>query len=406
VTTVDASRDNSASQSPPPALHELVEASAVTRVHLLAWRDLADPEAGGSEIHADKVATAWAAAGLDVTMRTAAAAGQRAYGKRNGYSVVRRAGRYTVFPRTALSGALGRTGPRDGLMEIWNGMPFFSPVWAHCPRIVFVHHVHTEMWRMVLPPHLARLGETIELRVAPPFYRSTPIVTPSASSRDEIVELLRIPERNITVAPNGIDPSFSPGGDRSPRPLVLAVGRLVPVKRPAELIAALLAVKRAVPDVEAVLAGEGYEREALEAQIADAGAGGWLRLAGRVSDEELIELYRRAWVVTSASAREGWGMSLTEAAACGTPAVATDIAGHRDSTVHGVAGWLVPTPADLAPALVRVLTDEAERSRLQRGALAHAAQFTWEKTARTIFEVLSAQADLVTGRRAGRLLSR
>lgn len=406
MTTVDASRGPSAPSNPSDSLQDLVERSAVTRVHLLAWRDLADPEAGGSEIHADKVAEAWAAAGLDVTMRTAAAAGQRAYGKRNGYSVVRRAGRYTVFPRTALSGALGRTGPRDGLVEIWNGMPFFSPIWAHCPRIVFLHHVHAEMWRMVLPPRLAKVGETIEFRAAPPFYRSTPIVTLSESSRDEIVDLLRLPEHNVTVVPPGIDPSFSPGGERSVRPLVVAVGRLVPVKRPAELVDALIAVKRAVPDLEAVLVGEGYEREALEAQIADADAQEWLRLAGRVSDEELITLYRSAWVVTSASAREGWGMTLTEAAACGTPAVATDIAGHRDATVDGVAGVLVPTPADLAPALTRILTDDAERTRLQAGAREHAARFTWENTARATFEVLAAQADRFAQRRTGRFRAR
>ena len=401
MTTVDASRDIPAPHTPPPSLPELVAASAVTRVHFLAWRDLADPEAGGSELHADKVAEAWAAAGIDVTMRTAAAAGQRPYGKRNGYSVVRRAGRYTVFPRTALSGALGRTGPRDGLVEIWNGMPFFSPVWAHCPRIVFLHHVHAEMWRMVLPPHLARLGETIEFRLAPPFYRSTPIVTLSASSKAEIVDLLRLPERNVTVVPPGVDPRFSPGGERSPHPLVVAVGRLVPVKRPRELVEALISVRQRVPALEAVLVGEGYEREQLEEQIAVAGAGGWLRLAGRVSDEELVALYRRAWVVTSASAREGWGMTLTEAAACGTPAVATDIAGHRDAAQDGVSARLVPTPADLAPALVDVLTDADARARLQAGARAHAARFTWEATARETFRVLARQAERTRRRGSG-----
>lgn len=382
-----------------PTLAELVEASRVTRVHLLAWRDLADPEAGGSEVHADKVAEAWAAAGLDVTLRTAAAVGQRAYGKRNGYSVVRRAGRYSVFPRTALSGAIGRTGPRDGLVEIWNGMPFFSPVWAHCPRVVFLHHVHDEMWRMVMNRQLARLGRAVELRVAPPLYRATPIVTLSDSSAAEIVELLRLPARNITVVPPGVDPAFSPGGTRSPHPLVVAVGRLVPVKRPAELVAALVETKKAVPALEVALVGEGYERDALDAQIAAAGAQGWLRLAGRVSDRELVALYRQAWVVTSASAREGWGMTLTEAAACGTPAVVTDIAGHRDAVAADSSGLLVPTPADLAPALARVLTDPVERARLQVGALAHAARFTWAATARETFRVLAAEAERTGSRR-------
>jgi glycosyltransferase involved in cell wall biosynthesis len=408
VTTVDAPRDiPSAGRDAPvatpagaadPSLQALVEESGLTRVHFLAWRDLADPEAGGSEVHADKVAEAWARAGLDVTMRTAAATGQRAYGKRNGYSVVRKAGRYTVFPRTALSGAIGRTGPRDGLVEIWNGMPFFSPVWARCPRIVFLHHVHAEMWRMVLPPRLARIGETIEFKAAPPFYRSTQIVTLSHSSREEIIELLGLPARNITVVPPGIDQRYQPGGHRSPHPLVVAVGRLVPVKRPDQLVAALVEVKRSVPALEAVLVGEGYERDALENQIRAAGAEGWLRLPGRVSDGELVELYRRAWVLTSASAREGWGMTLTEAAACGTPSVVTDIAGHRDSADPGVSGILVPSPADLTPALIRVLTDDAERARLSAGALAHASRFTWEATARGTFGVLAAEASRRRGR--------
>jgi glycosyltransferase involved in cell wall biosynthesis len=384
-----------------PSLQALVEASGLTRIHLLAWRDLADPEAGGSEVHADKVAQAWAKAGLDVTMRTAAAPGQRAYGKRNGYSVVRKAGRYTVFPRTALSGAIGRTGPRDGLVEIWNGMPFFSPVWARGPKIVFLHHVHAEMWRMVLPPKLARLGETIEFRAAPPFYRSSQIVTLSNSSRDEIIDLLGMPEQNVTVVPPGIDPVYQPGGARSSRPLVVAVGRLVPVKRPGELVAALLETKKSVPGLEAVLVGEGYERDALEAQIRAAGAQDWLRLPGRVSDAELVQLYQRAWVLTSASAREGWGMTLTEAAACGTPSVVTDIAGHRDSAEPGVSGLLVPTPAALAPALSRVLLDPVEREALSQGALRHAARFTWDVTARETFRVLAGEAQRFAARRHG-----
>ena len=252
---------------------------------------------------------------------------------------------------------------------------------------------------MVLTPKLAKIGETIEFRAAPPFYRSTQIVTLSQSSRDEIIELLKMPPQNITVVPPGIDPMYRPGGTRSPHPLVVAVGRLVPVKRPDELIKALVETKRSVPALEAVIVGEGYEREALEAQILAAGAQDWLRLPGRVSDFELVELYRKAWVLTSASAREGWGMTLTEAAACGTPAVVTDIAGHRDSADPGVSGLLVPQPADLAPALVKVLTDPQEHARLSAGALTHAARFTWEATARDTFEVLAAEAARTSARR-------
>jgi glycosyltransferase involved in cell wall biosynthesis len=223
-------------------------------------------------------------------------------------------------------------------------------------------------------------------------YRRTKIVTLSESSRGEIVELLRLPRENITVSPPGIDPRYSPGDARAPHPFVVAVGRLVPVKRFHLLIDVLARLKADHPALEVHIVGEGYERPALEERIAAAGAQDWLRLRGRVSDEELIGLYRRAWALTSTSAREGWGMTVTEAAACGTPAVVTDIAGHADAVAAGDSGLLAATMDDLAAGLDLVLRDEVERARLSRGALAQAERFTWEATARATFGVLAAEA--------------
>ena len=279
--------------------------------------------------------------------------------------------------------------PGDALVEIWNGMPFLSPMWYRGPRLVFLHHVHAEMWGMVLPPTLARLGETMERRVAPRFYRSSRIVTLSESSRDEIVERLRLPRAHVTVAPPGVDAIFTPGGHRSPTPLVVAVGRLVPVKRFDALLRALAEAKKDHPALEALVIGEGYERPALEALRAELGATHWLSLPGHARDEELVSWYRRAWVVASSSQREGWGMTLTEAAACGTPAVATAIAGHTDAVFDGESGLLVEDVRDLAGALGRVLGDEVLRSRLAKGALARARWFTWDATARRSLEALA-----------------
>jgi glycosyltransferase involved in cell wall biosynthesis len=373
-------------------LAAIAEEAGIRRVHFVAWRDLDDPEAGGSELHAHEVASLWADAGLDVTFRTSAVPGKAHALSRDGYRVERRAGRYGVFPGAAWEGI--RMGHRDGdaLVEIWNGMPFFSPLWYRGPSMVFLHHVHAEMWDMVLPPTLARMGNLVERRVAPHAYRNSRIVTLSESSRSEIVELLGLKPERISVAPPGVDARFSTGGDRSPTPLVVAVGRLVPVKRFDMLIRALVSAKADCPALQAVIVGEGYERSALETLRADLGATEWLSLPGRVEDDELVSWYRRAWLVASSSQREGWGMTLTEAAACGTPAVATAIAGHNDAVLHGESGLLVDRGDDLAGTMVRVLNDDILRSRLSRGAIARARWFTWAATARRSLEALAEEA--------------
>jgi glycosyltransferase involved in cell wall biosynthesis len=255
--------------------------------------------------------------------------------------------------------------------------------------VVFLHHVHAEMWGMVLPPTLARLGNLAEQRIAPRFYRSSRIVTLSDSSRDEIVDLLGLRREQVTVAPPGVDDRYTPGGQRSPVPLVVAVGRLVPVKRFDALLRALAEVKKHQPDLRAVIVGEGYERPALEALRRELGATDWVSLPGHVDDAELVAWYRRAWVVASSSQREGWGMTLTEAAACGTPAVATAIAGHADAVIDGESGLLVQDLDDLAGALGRVLGDDVLRSRLAKGALSRARWFTWDATARRALEALA-----------------
>jgi glycosyltransferase involved in cell wall biosynthesis len=366
---------------------------------MLAWRDLGDPEAGGSELHAHEIARRWAAAGIEVSMRTSSVAGGPMVVERDGYRSVRRSGRYQVFATAPADLVRGRLGPIDGLVEIWNGMPFFSPVWARSgrlgrdvARVTFLHHVHGEMWRMVLPPRLAAIGAAVEHRIAPPLYRRTSIVTLSESSRSEIIGMLGMRPERVRVVSPGIEAGFSPGGARSATPLIVAVGRLVPVKRFDRLIRAVVGLRPLRPDVECLIIGEGSERPALEALSRELGAESYVRFAGRATDEELVDAYRRAWVLASTSAREGWGMTVSEAAACGTPAVVSDIAGHRDVVVDGETGFLAASEADFIAAFRSLVDDDALRARMGKAAIDRASRLTWEATAHGTLEALAEQA--------------
>ncbi len=373
-------------------LGDVAAEAGLRRVHILAWRDLDDPEAGGSEVHADRIAALWAEAGIDVLMRTSRAEGHPARAVRSGYRVSRRGGRLGGFPDAVARELLGRADRRDGLVEVWNGMPFFVPLWARGPRVTFVHHVHADMWRQVLAPRRARIGEAIELRIAPRLYRDARVLTPSASSRRTIIDRLGLPGARVSVVPNGIDGAFCPGETRSPGPLVVVAGRLVPHKRIEAVIRAVVSLRLRHRDLELAVVGEGWSRPGLEALVAELRAGSYVRFTGRVDDETLVQWYQRAWVLASASSSEGWGLTITEAAGCHTPAVATRIDGHVDAVVDEATGLLVDDDLELEAAIARVIAEPTLRRRLGAAAAAHAAAFTWHRTALGVLEALAAEA--------------
>lgn len=364
----------------------------VRRVHVLAWRDLDDKDAGGSEVHADEFMSRWAAAGLDVVHRTSAAVERPAVDRRHGYSVIRRGGRMSVFPRTMAAEVLRTMGRYDAVVEIWNGVPWLSPLWCRRPRVLILHHVHGPMWDQMFPRPLAAIGRRLEASWAPPLYRRTPTITTSEDTRRELLELGWRPEL-VHTGPVGVDDFFSPSDtvSKTTQPSVLAVGRQAPVKRFDLLLDQMHVVRRSVPDATLTLVGDGPLHERLRSWVTEHDASRWVTFAGRVSRDELRDLYRRSWIVASASLAEGWGLALTEAAGCGTPAAATDIFGHRCSVLDGHTGLLSPVET-LSDSIVRLLTDHELRRSLADAGVQRARQLSWDVLAADVLRPLYRQA--------------
>jgi glycosyltransferase involved in cell wall biosynthesis len=161
---------------------------------------------------------------------------------------------------------------------------------------------------------------------------------------------------------------------------------MAPVKRFQLLLEAAAQARVVVPDLRLRVIGDGPLKPELQRWAVDHDALGWVELPGHVDRETLRADYRRAWVVASGSLAEGWGLTLTEGAACGTPAVATDIRGHRCSVVNGTTGVLAE-PAQLGAALAAVLLDGERRARLGAAARARAATLTWDASALGVLQV-------------------
>jgi glycosyltransferase involved in cell wall biosynthesis len=369
-----------------------LRAAGVRRVEGYAWRDLDDAEAGGSELHADEILRRWVTVGVEVVHRTSTKDRARTF-ERNGYRVIQRGGRYDVFARVALRQLFRRRPPDTATIEIWNGVPWFGPIWAPGRRVVWMHHVHRDMWSEVLPRPIDALGRLLETRFAPRFYRRSQFATLSDSSADEITALGIDPGR-LHVIPPGVHERFTPDESRRcGHPHVVVVGRLAPVKRQCLALEAVSVARASFPDLTVDLVGDGPDRAAVEAWIVDHAAQEWAHVRGRVSDEDLVDAYRTAWLVVSASHAEGWGMSLTEGGACATPCVATDIAGHRGSAVPDVTGRLVADVEDLGPAISELLADADLRTAMGRAAVEHARGLSWTAVAARHLDLLAAQVE-------------
>jgi glycosyltransferase involved in cell wall biosynthesis len=159
---------------------------------------------------------------------------------------------------------------------------------------------------------------------------------------------------------------------------MIYLGRLVRSKLPGHAIQAFKRVRSKFPEAELWVVGDGYLRHELERNAPEG-----VRFFGRINDEDKFDLLQRAHVLMMPSVREGWGISVLEANAAGTPAVGYDVPGLRDSIVDGITGLLVPASdiKALSEAAVTLLSDRSTWQTMSTNALEWSRKFSWDDAA-------------------------
>jgi glycosyltransferase involved in cell wall biosynthesis len=271
--------------------------------------------------------------------------------------------------------------PYDVLVEDINKMPLYTPLWGARRVVACVPHLFGGTAFQELSPPLAAAVWMSE-RPIPFVYRDTPFEAISESTADDLVGRGIARDHVRVIYPGASCDHYTPDpAQRAPTPVFAYLGRL---KKYTGVDLVIRAFAR-VDDPRAVLeiAGEGDFRPALERLARSLDLTARVKFLGFVSESEKLALLRRAWATVFASPKEGWGLTNIEASACGTPVVASNSPGIRESVRHGETGFLVPH-GDLdamAAALRRLANDPALVASLGAGGLGFAASFTWDRAA-------------------------
>jgi glycosyltransferase involved in cell wall biosynthesis len=360
------------------------------RILLVNWNDRENPQAGGAEIHLHALFGRIAAAGHNVQLIASGWPGGAPHAVVDGIQVTRIGGRHSfaLRGRGAVRRAL-REQPFDVVVEDINKVPLFLPTLTRLPFVAIVPHLFGTTAFAEASVPLATIVWAAEQPI-PRVYKRAGFHAISESTRDDLVRRGVRADRIVVIHP-GVDATHyrpEPATPRAERPTFLYLGRLKRYKGVEFALRALARARETRPDVTLDICGQGDDRPRLERLAAELGLGDAVRFLGFVSEEEKRRLLRRSWAVVFPSPKEGWGISNVEAAACGTPALASDSPGLRESVQHGVTGYLVPHGdwRALAERMVALAADPALVERLGRAARGFAEGLSWDAAARATLQ--------------------
>ncbi|SHL26471.1 Glycosyltransferase involved in cell wall bisynthesis [Fibrobacter sp. UWT2] len=360
------------------------------------YRDRLHPAAGGAEKHLHRIFSLIAEAGHQVVLLTTAFAGCKEREVVDGIQVVRKGGDLLFQLTVAMNiRKLDREFNFDLVVEDLNKLPLFTPFLIKKPVVVQMHH----LWRGSIF-HEASFPVAFVVwafeRMIPWFYRKQPFVVVSPSTKRELEEI-GIAEDRISVIYNGSDddvaasvPDVAPVEEESSVPYFLWLSRVHRYKGIWTALQAFEEFAENHPDVKLVVAGDGPLLKKIPAWLKERGLEEHVELLGFVSSEKKKKLLAHAVALLQTSFKEGWGLTVVEAAKHGTTTIASDVPGLRDSVRNGETGLLFPVgdAHTCAMEMDRLYSDDDLRTRLSQAAKSYAGEFRWDCAAEQTLDLI------------------
>jgi len=353
------------------------------KILIFNWRCWKHPWAGGAEKYLYEISKRLVKRGHKIVWFVSSFEKSEKREIEDGIEIIRRGGRFSVY-LYAFWYYLKELKKRnfDLIVDDINGVPFFTPLYVWKPKVAIIHHLMGwKIFSKELKLHQAIIAWLAE-RLISLLYFSISFITVSESSKKELKKNLI---RRVYVVPNGLNSWMKRHSPikKTHNPTIIYLGRWKKYKRINLLIEAFKIVKKRMKNAELWLVGKGDWKNYKKVE--------GMKLFGKVSDRKKKELLTKAWVFVNPSIKEGWGITVIEANACGTPCIAYDVPGLRDSVINGKTGLLVKEDGNvekLAEAIIKILEDEELRRKLSINAIKWAKQFSWDKSAEEFERVI------------------
>jgi glycosyltransferase XagB len=360
------------------------------RILVFNWRDTKHNFAGGAEVYIHELAKRWVRNGNSVTLFCGNDNIHPSYEQVDGVDVYRRGGTYTVYFFAFIYYLLKFRGKYDVIIDCENGVPFFTPLFAREQIILLIHHVHQEIFYTFLSFPFNVVAALLEGKLMPIVYKNKNVVTVSASSQKDVFRIGFTNAGNIKIIPNGVSDSLYVEYPKTDYPSYIYLGRLKDYKNIDIAIKAFAKVLRIKKNAKLSIVGSGESYLRLHKLVTDLKIKRAVTFHGRVNEEQKAKLLAKSWAAIQPSQMEGWGITVIEANATGTPVIASRVSGLQDSVIDGHTGILVPAGSvtQFANAMMRIAEDDTLRVKLSEEARNWAKNFDWSKSSESFYNLI------------------
>jgi len=367
------------------------------KILILNWRDIKNPLSGGAEISLFEHVKYWKKNGASIIWFSSSFKKAESKEEIEGIRFIRKGSHYTVHFWALLFYLKGKLGKPDVIIDCFHFIPFFTPFYIRERRvriIALINEVAGNLWFSNIFLPFAYIGYLIEPLIIK-FYRNKQFITGSESASQELIRL-GVKRDNIFVIHHGLRvEEISSDIQKESIPTILFLGRISEDKGIKDALKVMVLIGKEIRDIKFWFVGR-EERKGNFSRLINGIVGNKQNLKvkvtffGYVDEKKKFELLKRAWILIHPSQKEGWGLTVIEAASQGTPTVGYNVEGLRDSIIDEKTGILVdPNPSSLAKAVRKLINDKDLYNHLSREAIIWSSNFSWGKSGKKSWGVIN-----------------